>query len=91
MARTPRTFSRRGHAEAKAGENIGQGKLREDVTEKGISNRSLRIEYSICSNWPRNSFSGAIDGRPALAYIVSNRRDNRASTSSTMVRMARSG
>ncbi len=34
MARTPRTFSRRGHAEAKAGENIGQGKPREDVTEK---------------------------------------------------------
>ena len=34
MARTPRTFSRRGHPEAKAGENIGQGKPREDVTEK---------------------------------------------------------
>ena len=34
MARTPRTFSRRGHAEAKAGENIGQGKSREDVTGK---------------------------------------------------------
>ena len=34
MARTPRTLSRRGHAEAKAGENIGQGKPREDVTEK---------------------------------------------------------
>ena len=35
MARTPRTFSRRSHAEAKAGENIGQSKpRREDVTEK---------------------------------------------------------
>ena len=34
MARTPGTFSRRGRAEAKAGENIGQGKPREDVTEK---------------------------------------------------------
>ena len=34
MARTPRTFSRRSHTEAKAGENIGQGKPREDVTEK---------------------------------------------------------
>jgi len=33
MARTPRTFSRRGRAEAKAGENIGQGKPREDVTD----------------------------------------------------------
>ena len=34
MAGTPRTFSRRGDTEAKAGENIGQGKPREDVTEK---------------------------------------------------------
>ena len=34
MARTPRTLSRRGDAEAKAGENIGQNKSREDVTEK---------------------------------------------------------
>ena len=31
MARTPRTFSRRGRSEAKAGENIEQGKPREDV------------------------------------------------------------
>ena len=34
MARAPRTFSRRGHPEAKAGEDIGQGKPRKDVTEK---------------------------------------------------------
>ncbi len=34
MAPTPRSFSRRSHPEAKAGENIGQGKPREDVTEK---------------------------------------------------------
>ena len=34
MAGTPRALSRRGHAEAKAGENIGQSKPREDVTEK---------------------------------------------------------
>ena len=34
MAWTPRAISRRGHAEAKAGENIGQGKPREDVIEK---------------------------------------------------------
>ena len=34
MARTPRTFARRSHAEAKAGESIGQSKPREDVTEK---------------------------------------------------------
>jgi hypothetical protein len=34
MARTPRALARRSHAEAKAGENIGQGEPREDVTEK---------------------------------------------------------
>ncbi len=34
MARTPRTLALRSHAEAKAGENIGQSKPREDVTEK---------------------------------------------------------
>jgi hypothetical protein len=34
MAGTPRTFSRGSHIEAKAGENIGQGKPREDVIEK---------------------------------------------------------
>ena len=36
MARTPRTFSRRSHAEAKAVENIGGGKSREDVTQKAM-------------------------------------------------------
>jgi hypothetical protein len=36
MARTPRTFSRRGRAQAKAGKNIGQDKPRKDVTEKAI-------------------------------------------------------
>jgi hypothetical protein len=34
MARTPRTFSRRGHPEAEAGENTGPGKPRKGVTEK---------------------------------------------------------
>ena len=34
MAWPPRAFSRRGHSEAKAGEDIGQGELHEDVTEK---------------------------------------------------------
>ena len=36
MARTPRTFSRRGRAEAKARKNIGQDKPRKDVTEKAM-------------------------------------------------------
>ena len=34
MARTARTFAGRSHTEAKAGENIGQSKPCEDVTEK---------------------------------------------------------
>jgi hypothetical protein len=34
MARTPRAFSRGSHPEAKAGENIGQGKPPENLTEK---------------------------------------------------------
>ena len=34
MAWPPRTFSRRSHVEAKAGENIGQGKPRENVIKK---------------------------------------------------------
>ena len=49
MARTPRTFSRRGHAEAKARENIRQGKPREDVTEKAkeqISRRDLEVSLT---------------------------------------------
>ena len=36
MARTPRSFSRRGRAEAKARKNIGQDKPRKDVTEKAM-------------------------------------------------------
>jgi hypothetical protein len=49
MARTPRTFSRRGHAEAKAGENIGQGKSREDVTEEAMqtNQREAVSEFSL--------------------------------------------
>jgi len=53
-----------------------------------ISKRSLRIEYSIYSNCARNSFSGAIDGRPTWAYIVSKRRETWLSTSFTMARIA---
>jgi len=34
MARTSRTFSRRSHSEAEAGEDVGQGKPRGDVIEK---------------------------------------------------------
>jgi hypothetical protein len=34
------------------------------------SKRSLRIEYSICSNCVRNSFSGGIEGRPTGANML---------------------
>jgi hypothetical protein len=34
MSRMPRTFSRGGHAEAKAGEAMGQSTAREEVSEK---------------------------------------------------------
>jgi hypothetical protein len=44
---------------------------------------TLQIEYSICSNWARSSFSGGIDGRAALAYMASNSCNNYVSTSST--------
>jgi len=52
MARTPRMLSRRGHAEAKAGENIGQGKPREDVKkmflkEKDNVNAKQRILQTV--------------------------------------------
>ena len=49
------------------------------------------MAYSICTNYARNSFPGEIDGRPMVAYILSNRGDNWASTTSTMNRMACSG
>jgi len=44
MARTPRTFACRSHAQAKAGENIAQGKPHEDVNEKPRqTNRQVEI------------------------------------------------
>ena len=49
------------------------------------------VETATGGRLPRNSFSGAIDGRPTRAYIESNLRDNCVSTSSTIVRMVRSG
>ena len=49
MARTPRTLPRGGDTEAKAGENIVQGKPREDVTEKAKeTNQQEEISESHC-------------------------------------------
>ncbi len=66
MARTPRTVSRRGHAEAKAGENIGQGKPREDVTEKAKqTNQQTEIsEVSLTRSLSR--FVGVLRLLPGL-------------------------
>jgi hypothetical protein len=50
--------------------------LADGVTRVPRGAAILRIEYSICSNCARNSFSGAIDGRPTRAYIVSKRRES---------------
>jgi hypothetical protein len=47
MAGTPRTFSRRGHSEAKAGENIRQGKPREDVSEKAKQQKEISPGVSL--------------------------------------------
>ncbi|GEM_PF-3292506 len=43
-----------------------------------------------CSNSARNSFSGAIEGRPTLAYIASNCGPMLPSAASTIARIARS-
>jgi hypothetical protein len=53
--------------------------------------RSLRTVYSTGSSSARNSFSGAIDGRPPLAYSSSKRDPNSLSAASTITRTVRSG
>ena len=54
MAGTPRTFSRGSHIEAKAGENIRQGKSREDLTDKPKQtdrrNRSPEVSLTLSSS-----------------------------------------
>ncbi len=66
MARTPRTFSRGSHIEAKAGENIGQGKPREDVTEKAkeINQQEEISDVSLTRSLGR--FVGALRLLPRL-------------------------
>jgi hypothetical protein len=56
-----------------------------------INIRSLRTEYSTWSSSARNRCSGGIDGRPVLAYIPSNRGDNRPKALSVIERIIRSG
>jgi hypothetical protein len=52
---------------------------------------SILTEYSISSNCARNNFSGAINGRPLLAYISSKLADSFAKAISAISRIARNG
>jgi hypothetical protein len=63
--------------DCESGNSLKGAQLRDNA---GRNQVPLRIEYSICNNGTRNSFSGGIDGRPTLAYMLSKRRDNWAST-----------
>ena len=69
MARTPRTFSCRGHTEAKAGENIGQRKPRENVTDKAkqTSQHEEISEVWFCQ-LDLAPFDGLIWPHPNLSY-----------------------
>ena len=66
MARTPRTFSRRGHAEAKAGENIGQSKPREDVTEKAKQTNQQEDISELSLTRSLSRFAGVLRLLPRL-------------------------
>jgi hypothetical protein len=68
MARTPRTFSRRGRAEAKAGENIRQGKRRENLNEKArqTNQQAERSEVSLTRSPSR--FLGTLRLLPRLRH-----------------------
>jgi uncharacterized protein len=56
-----------------------------------ISILSLRTEYNTWRSNARNNFSGAIDGRPVLAYSLLKRGFNSRRASSAMIRSCRSG
>jgi hypothetical protein len=56
-----------------------------------INSRSLRTEYSTCRRSARSNFSGAIDGRPVLAYSLLNRGYSFLNASSVTTRRRRKG
>src|SRR5713226_1314386 len=60
MARTPRTLSRRGHAEAKAVENIGQGKSREDVTQNAMQTNQRKAISEVSLTWRPSRLMGVL-------------------------------
>jgi hypothetical protein len=67
MARTPRALSRRGHAEAKAGENIGQSKPREDVTETATQRSQRETISEVSLTRSPGSFLGVLRLLPRLS------------------------
>ena len=56
MAGTPRTISGRGNPEAKAGENIREGKSRKDVTEKGKQTGQQQENVEVLPTWSPSRF-----------------------------------
>ena len=66
MARTPRTFPRRGHPEAKTRENIGQGKPREDVNEKSKRKIGGKEISEVSLTLSRGRFVGVLRSLPRL-------------------------
>src|SRR5208282_5879483 len=60
MARTPRTLSRGGHAQAKAGENTGQDKPRKDVTEKAMQRIQREAIFEVSLTRSPSRFVGVL-------------------------------
>ena len=59
MARTPRTLSGGGHAEAESGENIGQGKPREDLIKTANpANQQEQISEVLLTRCPSRFVGG---------------------------------
>ena len=70
MARTPRAFSRGSHPEAKAGENIGQGKPPEDVTEKAKETNQQEEISDVSLTRSLGRFVGVLRLLPRLRSIT---------------------
>ena len=66
MARTARTFAGGSHTEAKAGENIGQSKPREDVTEKAKQTNQTEDIPELSLTGSPSRFLGVLGLLPSL-------------------------
>ncbi len=70
MARTPRTLSGRGHVETEAGENLGQGKPRENVTEKANETNQQEEISDVSLTRSLGRFVGVLRLLPRLRWIT---------------------